>query len=179
MAKYVVVKTHNFDPETKAVEFDDRRKATAYLHWMWEECYNEEIANGSELDASWCYHEAKYGRIQWVGGDYTEFNLIEVSSPDNAFLSDWEKYVIEDATEKLNKYVDLMNYLDERAIENKLLNTHEMFLLNSCIPYDHRTELIRDIADANDCGECNTWNDLITALHTLFVSGERIQKGAD
>ena len=94
MAKYVVVKTHNFDPETEATEFTDYRKATAYLHWMWEMYFNEEIANNSDLDEGWCYHEDDYGRIQWVDGDYTEFNLIEVNEPREDFPADWERYVV-------------------------------------------------------------------------------------
>ena len=94
MSKYVVVKTHNFDPETEATEFTDYRKATAYLHWMWETYFNEEIANNSDLDEGWCYHEDDYGRIQWVDGNYTEFNLIEVNEPREDFPTDWERYVV-------------------------------------------------------------------------------------
>lgn len=75
-------------------------------------------------------------------------------------------------------YVNLMNYLDSRAKENRLLNKTELFQLNSCIDRydvaDNTMELIHDIADANDCGECNSWNELIAALHQLFVTGERI-----
>ena len=94
MGKYVVVKTHNFDPETEATEFNDYRKATAYLHWMWETYLNEEIANDSDLDEEWCYHEETYGRIRWKDGDYTEFNLIEVYEPREAFPVNWEKYAM-------------------------------------------------------------------------------------
>ena len=95
MAKYVVVKTHNFDPETEAAEFTDYRKAIAYLHWMWETYYNEEIANDSDLDEKFCYHEADYGIIQWMDGNYTEFNLIEITTERSDFPVDWERYVTE------------------------------------------------------------------------------------
>ena len=95
MNKYVVVKTHNFDIETEATEFTDYRKATAYLHWMWESYYNEEVANDSCLDEKFCYHEGEYGKIQWKDGDYTEFNLIQITSEREDFPDDWERYVTE------------------------------------------------------------------------------------
>lgn len=95
MSKYVVVKTHNFDPETEAVEFTDYRKATAYLHWCWEQYYNNEIAEDADLDEAWCYHESEYARVQWRDGDYTEFNLIEIYPQHDDFLADWERYVCE------------------------------------------------------------------------------------
>ena len=95
MAKYVVVKTHNFDPETEAAIFTDYRKATAYLHWMWEDYYNEEIACGSRLDEEFTVHEERYGRIQWLDGDHTEFNLIEIFPERKDFPVDWERYVME------------------------------------------------------------------------------------
>ncbi len=78
----------------------------------------------------------------------------------------------------LDWYVNLMNFLDERAKENHLLNRVEITQLNNCVDRydlaDNVKELIHDIADANDCGECNSWNELIAALHQLFVTGERI-----
>lgn len=96
MAKeYVVVKTHNFDIETEAAKFTDYRKATAYLHWLWEDYYNEEIACESDLDEDNCYHESDYAKVQWDDGDYTEFNLIEVLPEREDFPEDWEKYVTE------------------------------------------------------------------------------------
>lgn len=74
-------------------------------------------------------------------------------------------------------YVNLMNFLDTKAKENRLLTRTEIIQLNNCIDrYDISdvNELIHDIADANDCGECNSWNDLITSLRQLFISGEII-----
>ena len=95
MNKYVVVKTHNFDIETEATEFSDYRKANAYLHWMWETYYNEEIVNDSDLDNDWCYYESNYGRIQWKDGDYMEFNLITIYLQRENFPSNWLMYVCE------------------------------------------------------------------------------------
>lgn len=93
--KYVVTKTHNFDPETEATEFTDYRKATAYLHWLWEDYYNEEIANDSDLDEELCFHESEYAQVQWEDGDRTEFNLITISPERKDFPANWERYVTE------------------------------------------------------------------------------------
>lgn len=96
MSKYVVVKTYSFDPSTEGVEFTDYRKATAYLHWWWEECFNYEIVEGNgNINELSCYHESVYARIQWLDGDYAEFNLIEILPPDDNFPTDWERYVCE------------------------------------------------------------------------------------
>lgn len=95
MSKYVVTKTHNFDIETEAVEFTDYRKATAYLHWMWETYYNEEIDCDSNIDEENTWHEAELARVTWSDGDYTEFNLIEIYPEHEDFPTDWERYVVE------------------------------------------------------------------------------------
>ena len=101
MEKYVVTKTHNFDPETEAVEFTDYRKATAYLHWLWEDYYNDAMVDDDfeddyrfYLDEEECYHEETYGKVQWNNGDYTEFSLIQISSQRKDFPENWEKYVM-------------------------------------------------------------------------------------
>lgn len=78
----------------------------------------------------------------------------------------------------LEWYVNLMNFLDERALSGKLLNRMEIKQLNNCIDRydcgDSVLEVIRATADANDCGICNTWNELILALRKLHQTGERI-----
>lgn len=101
MAEYVVVKTHNFDSEVEATKFTDYRKATAYLHWMWEDYYNDmmvdddfEDDNISHLDEDECYHEETYAKVQWSDGDYTEFNLIEITSERKDFPDHWEQYAM-------------------------------------------------------------------------------------
>ena len=76
-------------------------------------------------------------------------------------------------------YVNLMNFLDECATNNHNLSTTEKTqLTNSIEKYtgEDVIQLIHDIADANDCGECNSWNELITALRKLHLNGERISK---
>ena len=83
--------------------------------------------------------------------------------------------------DELMWYVKLMNYMDNKALSGKLLNRTEINQLDICVERyslaNTSMELIHDIADANDCGVCNSWNDLIVALKELFNSGERIPIG--
>ena len=78
---FVVVKTHSFDPEKSACSFDYFETAKEYLRWIWEDYYNEQIANGIDMDEYGCFIEDDYARIQWADGDYTEFCIIEVTGP--------------------------------------------------------------------------------------------------
>lgn len=101
MDKYVVIKTHNFDPETEVAEFTDYRKATAYLHWLWEDYYNDAISYDdpedddiTHLDENECYHEETYAKVQWDNGDYTEFSLVAIEPPREDFPDDWEQYAM-------------------------------------------------------------------------------------
>lgn len=75
-------------------------------------------------------------------------------------------------------YVNLMNFLDDKALNNQKLTRMEIEQLDICIDRcdiaDSSRELIRDIASANDCGECNTWQELVDALAELFKRGERV-----
>ena len=66
-------------------------------------------------------------------------------------------------------YVNLINFLNNRAKENNPLTRIEIIQLNNCIIRydiaDSIIELIHEIADANECGDCNSWNELIAMLH--------------
>lgn len=83
---FAVTITHNFDYDTRTVLFEDLARAEAYLHWWWEQYYNEEIANNSDLNEKECYHEADcYAKVTWSDGYYTEFFLSEVEEYDREF----------------------------------------------------------------------------------------------
>ena len=78
---FVVTKTHSFDPETEASTFTSWDEAVSYLQRMWEDYFNEEIANDSDLDESECYHEDDFAQIGWSDGCRTWFHLIEITPP--------------------------------------------------------------------------------------------------
>ena len=68
-------------------------------------------------------------------------------------------------------YYIIMNILDSIALSNEDTNKYTGlldFLLG--LSGDN----IEDIADANDCGICNTWDDLVKGLRENFASGNRI-----
>ena len=83
-------------------------------------------------------------------------------------------------TEKeIEIYYNIMNFLDNKALNNELLTDVEIYQLNINIARfglaETATEFIRDLADANDCGDCATWNEVVVALRKLFENGERIR----
>lgn len=93
---------------------------------------------------------------------------------------DLQKYVPEllhefeeqyDGNGAANFYYQLMNKLDEWALSGYFPGKTQKQELDNLLAKADAT--IEDIADANDCGECHTWEDIISALHILFEHGER------
>ena len=95
--KYAVVLSHDFDADTRVTLFDEKDydKAKAYLHWLWESYYNEEIKCGSYLNEYGCHHEDEYAQVEWEDGDRTFFELvIAYDEPEDEFEKiDWEIYL--------------------------------------------------------------------------------------
>jgi len=69
-------------------------------------------------------------------------------------------------------YYTIMNTLDTYAIKGKTL-TEKMIMFLDCLA-DIDGTTIEEIADANDCGKCKTWNEIVERLTELFRQGERI-----
>lgn len=93
---WIVMMAHSFDADTPCYKFNNEEydKAKAYLHWLWEEYYNTEIAEGSELDNTMCYHEDEYAKVTWRDGEKTEFYLTYTSPYDEKFFEgNWKKYL--------------------------------------------------------------------------------------
>lgn len=100
---WIVIQMSNFDADVSCVMFkaDEYDKAKAYLHWLWEDYYNTEIAEGTgNLLESQCYHEDEYAVVTWQASDWnenedkTEFILAYTSEPDYRFANvDWQRYV--------------------------------------------------------------------------------------
>lgn len=94
--KYIVVKSYSFDPETKAYDFDDYKKAKAFLHWWWEDDLNTELAeNTNDVDEEFTIHEEDFARIEYIGGEYIQFVLVKLenSLPEEFENSDWSRYL--------------------------------------------------------------------------------------
>lgn len=73
---------------------------------------------------------------------------------------------------EMMSYYEIMNILDEHAIHNRPLTLPDIMKLHALAKENGHT--IEDIADANNCGECHDWNDLLAALKEQFASGERV-----
>lgn len=69
-------------------------------------------------------------------------------------------------------YYAIMNILDYYAKNEKYLEAKTSNFLYYLASKENIQ--ISDIADANDCGPCKTWADVINALSGLYRSGDRI-----
>ena len=69
-------------------------------------------------------------------------------------------------------YYEIMNILDEHAIHNIPLTMQDIMKLHALAKENDLK--IEDIADANDCGDCHEWTELVAALKDQFASGERV-----
>ena len=92
---------------------------------------------------------------------------IQYCVPD--LLDQFEK--LYDGNIYANFYYILMNKLDEWALSGHFPGKNQKLELDGLLAKSDST--IEDIADANNCGECHTWEDLISALHIQFENGER------
>lgn len=69
-------------------------------------------------------------------------------------------------------YYEIMNILDDHAMHNRPLTMQDIMKLHSLAKENDLT--IEDIADANDCGDCHEWTELVAVLKEQFKSGERV-----
>jgi hypothetical protein len=69
-------------------------------------------------------------------------------------------------------YYTIMNTLDTYALTGKKL-TEKMAMFLDCLAEIDGTN-IEEIADANDCGKCKTWAEIVEKLAELFKTGDRI-----
>lgn len=70
---WIVIMVQSFDSETPCYYFDTEKAAQDYMQTMWEDYYNTELAEGSDLDEALCYHEDDYAKVTFSDGDKVEF----------------------------------------------------------------------------------------------------------
>ena len=81
--------------------------------------------------------------------------------------------IVESTSDWMSYYVDIMNMLDDVAERsNKTLTEEELDHLDFLC--EHGGFEIEDIADANDCGICHTWQEIVYALSDLIATGDRV-----
>lgn len=73
-------------------------------------------------------------------------------------------------------YYAIMNIVDYLALNKynltKARRVELIYILDDLL--DMKGDTIEDIADANDCGECHSWDQLIDAIRELFEAGDRV-----
>lgn len=73
-------------------------------------------------------------------------------------------------------YYAIMNIIDYLALNKNTIapkrQAELIYILDDLL--DMRGDTIADIADANDCGECHTWDQLINAIREQFEVGDRV-----
>lgn len=73
-------------------------------------------------------------------------------------------------------YYAIMNILDGIALSEKTINMVKLnYILDDLLTLTDCD--IEDIADANDCGPCTTWEEIIKSLKEQFANGDRVKVG--
>lgn len=73
---------------------------------------------------------------------------------------------------EIESYYEIMNILDYHAMHSRPLTMPDILQLHALAKENDIT--IEDIADANDCGDCHEWTELVAALKEQFKSGDRV-----
>lgn len=70
-------------------------------------------------------------------------------------------------------YINVMNYIDEFATTGKTPTDKDISKIRK-MANDANID-VRDFADANDCGDCDNWSDVIKARRANYEAGEVVE----
>ena len=73
---------------------------------------------------------------------------------------------------EINGYYMIVNVIDEIAKLDRKATEYDLELIIA-IAAENRI-YVDDFADANDCGKCYTWEEVIGAFRSLWANGERL-----
>lgn len=73
---------------------------------------------------------------------------------------------------EINGYYMIVNVIDEIAKLERKATEYDLELIKA-IAAENRI-YVDDFADANDCGKCYTWEEVIGAFRSLWANGERL-----
>lgn len=73
--------------------------------------------------------------------------------------------------QEVNSYYMILNIIDDIAKKGRKVTEHEMTLIKG-IAKEARI-YVDDFSDANNCGKCYTWEEVIGAFRALWANGER------
>lgn len=83
--------------------------------------------------------------------------------------TDWWKERVES---KMMAYCQIVNMIDNIASHGRAATTDELREIKG-LAKEYKID-IGSFADANDCGNCFTWEEIIGAFRCLWASGERV-----
>lgn len=93
---------------------------------------------------------------------------------ENENMKDWitttEEWK-EREREKINTYYTIENMLDNIAMHGRAATVDEIMAIEE-MAEEYKID-VKEFADANDCGKCFTWEEIIGAFRCLWASGER------
>lgn len=69
------------------------------------------------------------------------------------------------------EYYSILNIIDDIAKHERKAKTIEIELIKEIA--ERAGIYVDDFADANDCGKCFTWEEVIGAFRAMWASGER------
>lgn len=135
---------------------------------------NELVDRGivSEADDYEYYNEAYYRLYGTHSDAYLDANGIE-NYIGSACDINCDNDIGDNPTET---YYNIMNILDAHAVQFEQLSPEtiaELDRLAEGLGSEPTKYYIESIADANDCGICDTWQEVVDALAELFEEGER------
>ena len=77
----------------------------------------------------------------------------------------------------MENYFKILDIIDDIAKNQREATKEEINTINELAMENNENleEFISDLACANDCGDCYTWEDVIKAFKELWENGERIE----
>ena len=77
----------------------------------------------------------------------------------------------------MESYFRIIDILDDITQSQREATTEEIKTMNELAKKDGEDikQFISDLANANDCGDCQTWEDVIKAFTELWKNGERVE----
>ena len=77
----------------------------------------------------------------------------------------------------MENYFKIIDIIDDIAKSQREATTEEICTIDALAKENNENieEYISDLANANDCGDCHTWGEVIEAFKELWKNGERIE----
>lgn len=73
---------------------------------------------------------------------------------------------------KIKGYYMIVNIIDDIALNKRKATEHDIEMIKALA--NEHSVYVDEFADANDCGKCFTWEEIIGAFRSLWANGERV-----